>query len=101
MKAINPQMYCSVGSTPITVREHIWNEAGGRTFCVFCGITFEHWQQQAQSLLSVIPLRDFFAAHALEGLLRHVAGESKFALKETYARLAFELADAMLAERSK
>lgn len=49
-------------------------------------------------------LRDYFAANALNGLLahgvqRHEAGES--ARSDWYASTAYQIADAMLAERAK
>lgn len=59
----------------------VWN-ANTRRYMRDCGVT----------------TRDYFAAKALQGLL---ADPNLLAPREEFAQRAYELADAMLAERSK
>jgi hypothetical protein len=53
------------------------------------------------TVVSSITLRDMFAAFALNGLMASNAVCSPAATEEVAARAAFNLADAMLAERAK
>jgi hypothetical protein len=46
-------------------------------------------------------LRDWFAGQALNGIIAHPGMEPDDASKKGYAMLAYEYADAMIAERNK
>lgn len=46
-------------------------------------------------------LRDYFAAKAMQGLIAQSSGSALNSRKHVAAQYAYEMADAMLAERSK
>ena len=54
----------------------------------------------ARTMLSGMSLRDYFAAMAVPGLLAH-PNSSTAAGPEAFANAAYQMADAMLKERSK